>query len=828
MAYRDSATPAATDGTAVCYHCGLPVPAGTNHAVRVLGESRPMCCAGCAAVASAIVEGGLEDYYRYRTARPAGRAELVPAELEELALYDREAVQRSFVHRAGEEREASLVIEGIVCAACAWLSERHVRELPGVREFIVNYTTHRARLRWDAQQIKLSEILAAIEAIGYRAYPFDPERQERVQRNERAQMLKRIAVAGAGMMQVMMVAVGLYAGDHGGMGADTRSLLRWVSFAFATPVVLYAARPFFGAAGRDLRRRTLGMDVPVALAVAGAYAASVWATLSGTGEVYFDSITMFVFFLLVGRFLEMLARHRTGEQVEALVHQRPTVARRVEAAGECVVAALELVPGDRVRVRPGETIPADGVIEDGGSSVDESLLTGEPLPRRRGRGQRVVGGSINVESPLTVRVDAVGEDSVLASVIRLLDRAQAEKPRAAATADRVASWFVGGVLLTALAVYAFWYWYDPSRAFWVTLAVLVVTCPCALSLATPAAITAATGALGRLGLLATRGHALETLAQTRDMVFDKTGTLTYGRPELVSVSPAPGLDAEQCLRWAAALERESGHPVAQAFVACVETPPPADELHAEPGSGIAGRVDGRRLRIGRPAWVVPAGRPAVPGDVELRSEEDTVVWLGDESVVLAEFRLRDRLRPDVATAIDELRALGMRLRILSGDAPAAVAATGRAAGIEDAVGGLSPQGKLEAVRQLQHEGRVVSMVGDGVNDAPVLAGADVSVAMSGGTSLAQASADVVLLSDRLARLPQAIRVARRCRRIVRQNLAWAVAYNLIAVPLAATGWLTPWMAAIGMSASSLIVVMNALRLRDLPARDERDGGGDLR
>lgn len=781
-----------------------------------------MCCPGCAAVARAIVEGGLEDYYRYRTVTPTGQRERVPDILSELTLYDREEVQRSFVSGTGEQREAALILEGIVCAACAWLSERHVKDLPGVVDFSVNYTTHRARLSWDETRIKLSDVLMAISAIGYRAHPFDPSRQEGVYRQERARMLKQLAVAGLGMMQVMMVAVGLYAGDYGGMSPETRSLLRWISFAFATPVVFYAARTFFSAAWRDLKRRALGMDVPVALAVATAYGASTWATLIGTGEVYFDSVTMFVFFLLVGRFLEMLARHRAGQTVEALVHLKPTMARRLDRDGETAVVASELIVGDSVRVRPGEVIPADGLVTEGTSSVNESLLTGEYLPCRRVVGDVVVGGSINVESPLTVRVAAVGADSVLSAVIQLLDRALAEKPRLAIVADRVAGWFVGGLLLMATGVYAFWSWYDPARAFWVTLSVLVVTCPCALSLAMPVALTAATGTLSRLGLLATRGHVLEALSRTTDIVFDKTGTLTYGRPELVSVAVAEGEDIERCLCWAAALEQDSEHPVAQAFRVYIDTPLPATALFAEPGSGITGQVEGRQLRIGRPDWVARTDMMAEPRSFGVGTAEDGVVWLADETRVLAEFRLRDRLRPGVSQAIEALRMLGLRVHMLSGDTQAAVTDVAQRVGVNEAIGGLTPADKLAALRHLQAAGATVAMVGDGVNDAPVLAGADVSVALASGAQLAHASADMVLLSDRLLRLPQAVVVSRRCLRIVKQNLTWAVGYNLMAVPLAASGWLTPWMAAIGMSASSLVVVMNALRLRDLP---ETDGKG---
>ncbi|HID48478.1 MAG TPA: heavy metal translocating P-type ATPase, partial [Chromatiales bacterium] len=510
-----------------CFHCGLPVPPGSRYEVEIEGQARPMCCPGCQAVAQAIVDGGLGDYYRHRTAASVTARSPVPEELRELDIYDQPRVQRSFVRQESGDRpqlrQASLILEGIVCAACVWLNERHVGSLPGVEEFRVNYSTHRASVKWDDSVIHLSDILRAIAAIGYVAHPFDPGRQERIYKKERHQALKRLAVAGLGAMQVMMLAVAMYAGDYYGMEARLELFFRWVSLVIATPVVLYAARPFFQGAWRDLRRRQLGMDVPVALAIGGAYLASCWATLSQGGEVYFDSVTMFTFFLLVGRYLEMAARHRAGQAAEELVKLLPAVATRVTPDGEEVVAVAELRPGDRVRIRPGDSIPADGRVVEGRSSVDESLLTGESLPLARRVGEALVGGSVNVESPLLMEVEKVGEDTVLAAIQRLLDRAQSEKPRLASLADRVAGWFVAVILVLAVLTGWWWWQHDPARAGWVVLSMLVVTCPCALSLATPAALTAATGSLTRMGVLTTRGHALET--QIRDEIISDSGYL---------------------------------------------------------------------------------------------------------------------------------------------------------------------------------------------------------------------------------------------------------------------------------------------------------------
>ena len=852
-----------------CYHCGLPVPEGSPEGSKlrrvVLGEERVFCCPGCLAVAGAIVDAGLEDYYRHRTETPDGPPDPL-APLAGLDLYDTEQVQRSFVHVAeGDVREASLMLEGITCAACVWLSERHVKALPGVLDFSVNYSTHRARARWDASRVQLSRILQAVHEIGYRAHPFDPGRQEVSFKRERDRALRRLAVAGLGMMQVMMIAVALWLG-HGVAGQeDMMHFLRWVALFIATPVVVYAGASFFTSAWRDVRQRRLGMDVPVALAIGSTYLASVWATVTGSHEhVYFESVTMFVFFLLTGRYLEMAARQRAGQATEALGRLLPAVATRLIDTGEEQVSVTELSPGDRVRIRPGEPVPADGVVESGRSSVDESLLTGESLPRARARGDGLTGGTVNVESPLVMRVEQVGADTVLSAIQRLLDRAQTQKPRLAVMAERGTGWFVGAVLvLTVLVGLVWWLWIDPARAFWVMVAMLVVSCPCALALATPAAITAATGALTGRGLLTARGEALEGLAGVTDVVFDKTGTLTEGRLSLRGVEVLGPLDRGACLRMAAALEVGSGHPVARALLEAAEDEVTAGACEAStfaaegrshgggvlapeagadgdgmwerpsaakgeapdddgprtfPGLGVEGWVHGRRVRLGSPRFVAELIGGEAGGHLlevaRQHTQHGTVIALGDEAGPLALFTLEDRLRPDALPTVEALRERGLNLHVFSGDDPATVKRLAEGLGIEDARGGLTPADKLAALEALETQGARVAMVGDGVNDAPVLSRATVSVAMAGGTQLAQASADMILYRDQLSVLPAGLDKARETARVIRQNIGWAIGYNSIALPVAAVGLITPWIAALGMSLSSLLVVVNALRLRD--------------
>jgi len=796
-----------------CYHCGLPVPEDSDYRVEIQGALREMCCHGCQAVAQAIVDGGLTSFYDHRETQSRKAEDLVPEELRRFELYDQPARQQSFVHTDdANHKSASLILEGITCAACIWLNERHVNALPGVSDFSVNYSTHRARVSWDDSQLHLSDILKAITAIGYVAHPFDPGRQEAVQKKEKSAALRRLAVAGLGAMQVMMLAIAMYAGDYSGMESGMRTFMRWVSLILTLPVVLYSAAGFFITAWRDLRRRHLSMEVPVSLAIGGAFGASVWSTVYGGAEVYYDSVCMFAFFLLTSRYLEMGARHRAGEAAEALVKLLPATASRLEDAGEQVVAVSELAPGDRVMVRPGETIPADGRVSEGRSSVDESLLTGESLPRPRESGDELVGGSVNVESPLVMIVEKVGEETLVSAIVRLLDRAQTEKPRMAQLADHVAGWFVGVLLIVATLVAVYWAIQAPGQAFAITLSVLVVTCPCALSLATPTAVTAASGALTRMGLLTTRGHALEILAQVSHVLFDKTGTLTRGILQLSNVQLlAPGqVDRDRALAISAALESGSEHPVAKALSAHVENLLRVEDLTALPGQGMQGEIEGRRYRIGNPAYVADLSAVPVP---ETGASDATQVLLGDEGGLLARFELRDELRADAVAAIRNLRECGLEVEILSGDAQGAVQRVAGQLGVDRARSGMRPDDKLARVRELQAEGHRVAMIGDGVNDAPVLAGADVSIAMGQGAQLAHASADMVVLSERLCVLAEGVRKARATRTVIKQNLAWAILYNIAAVPMAAAGLVAPWMAAIGMSFSSLVVVFNALRLK---------------
>lgn len=796
-----------------CFHCGLPIPQGASFIVNIDDRDQAMCCSGCQAVAQAIVANQLTDFYKFRTDIGSRPEDLIPEQLRDLQVYDSADLQRSFVRETeGSVREASLILEGIVCAACVWLNEHHVKQIPGVLDFRVNYSTHRAILRWDTSQLKLSTVLQAISEIGYHAHPFDPGRLESLQKKEKSAALRRIAVAGLGMMQVMMVAAAMYIGAVSDMDLQMRNFLRWISLVMTVPVVFYSARVFFQSAWRDLRRGRFGMDVPVSIGIGIAFTASVWATLTGGGEVYFDSVTMFTFFLLTGRYLEMNARHKAGQVAEELVRLMPATATLLKDGVQEVIPVSQLVSGDRVLIKPGEVVPADGSVLEGISSTNEALLTGESLPCRKTEGDKLVGGTVNIESPLTMQVSQVGDHTVLASIIRLLERAQAEKPELARLAEKVSSRFVPLILLTATAVFFYWHQHEPDQAFWIALSVLVITCPCAFSLATPTALTAATGLLTSRGVLTTRGHALETLARIDELVLDKTGTLTYGQLAVVDFQTLGQMSEPECKQLAVGLEQASEHPVAKAITQLSTTVYPMTQLSSESGRGVQGYWRDECYRLGTLSFVAELTQVELPTHL-MNNSVYSQVYLGSKAGWLAQITLTDQIRAGASEALKALNDLGIKVTLLSGDHPAVVQQVAVQLGITKALGGQLPADKLSYVKALQAQGKVVAMVGDGVNDAPVLAGAAVSIAMGSGSQLAQASADMVLLSENLQQLPFAINTSKRMQTIIKQNFAWTIGYNLIAIPLAATGLVAPWMAAIGMSASSLIVVLNSLRLK---------------
>ncbi len=777
-----------------CYHCGERLPAAPAW-VAFDGRPQAFCCHGCATAAQWIRDADLGDYYSLRS--DAGAR--VDAEAADLGAWDGAELLAEHTVPVPGGCEITVLTDGMRCAACAWLIDRALARSPGVLEAGANAVTGRIRIAWDPARTRLSAVLAQLAMLGYRPYLAGDPAAERQRVQERRQWLLRLGVAGLGAMQTMMLSEAAYLDFGHHMSVPTRDLFRWFTLLVCTPVVFYSGWPFIEGAWHGLRRRRPGMDVLVAGSTLLAYLASVVATVRGEAQVWFDAAAMFVFLLLLARLLEQRARRIASAQVDTLARARPVLAVRERAdGGRESVPLSALRAGDVACVAVGEAVPADGELLDPQASFEEALLTGESRPVAKRRGEPVYAGTHCRETPARLRITGIGAATRLSQLTRLVEQAQAQRPPLAQLADRIGAWFVVVVLLAALAVYVGWRLVEPDRAFEVVLSLLVVSCPCALSLAVPTALAAASGALARRGILPVRSGALDRLAAVTDVVFDKTGTLSRVDPVLGQVELFTELDEARAGAIAAALERDSGHPLAAAFAAA-DDGLAVEGLQLVPGQGLAGRVDGRDWRLGAAPFA--AGRA-----------DDGRLWLGDGERAHACFTLREGVRPDAAATVRALESLGLAVHVASGDGADAVQRMAATLGIADARARQRPQDKLALVRELQAQGRTVAMVGDGLNDAPVLAGADVSLAMGEGAALAQRAADLVLTAPELRRVPAAIVLARRTRRIIRENFAWAVGYNLIALPLAATGQVTPGWAALGMALSSLVVTINASRL----------------
>ena len=705
--------------------------------------------------------------------------------------------------------ESSLTIDGMDCAACSLEIERRVLEVDGVERADVNPASGRAVVHWNPARTRASRIAAAIEAGGYRAYPTLSPEAEAARSKQRRTLLWRLFVAGFCMMQVMMYAVPVYVAAPGTMSDDIAMLLQWASWVLTVPVVLFSAAPFITGALRDLAARRIGMDVPVALGIVVTFVASTGAAFDPGGifgrETWFDSLTMFVFFLLGTRYLEARARDAAAATLEDLARRMPETAERVLPDGtRATIPARRLRAGDVVCVRPGQPFPADGSVAEGSTAVDEAMLTGESLPVRRAVGDEVVAGSFNLVSPVLVRVRKSAADTRWAQIVAIMERAAVERPPIVRAIDRVASPFLWAVLLCALGAAIAWWFIDPARSVGVAVAVLIVTCPCALSLAAPSAMLASAAALAKRGVLVRRMAALETLAKAHLVVFDKTGTLTEDALVLSQVVPLSTLGRDQVLARAAALAQASLHPLSRALASARPDVEAMSDVAEVVGRGVQGLdAQGRVWKLGAAAFV---------SEGPLYRGEETSAWLSVDGEPVARFGFDERLRADAHAAIAALRAEGLRVALVSGDAPQAAERVGRMLGCDDIVGGASPEDKLAYVKRAQARGLVVAMVGDGVNDGPVVARADVSIAIGQRAPLVNAQADFTSLHARVADVVATRRLALRTMRIVRQNLAWSAVYNAACVPLAMVGLLPPWLAGLGMAASSIAVVLNAGRL----------------
>jgi len=907
-----------------CFHCGDPVPEPPFH-TDILGQSREMCCMGCQLASQSIVEAGLEQYYLDRS--EINRTASLPTQLTRLEAYDHDEIKSQFVYAQDGMSVAELSVNNLRCAACTWLIESRLDELDGISQCQVNLTNQRMRVVWDEDKLPISRILGVINEIGYEAKPYRQDTHEAMLARHNSQMLLRLGIAALGSMQAMMYAVAIYFGEYSDMLIFQRDFLRWVSLFVSTPVFFYAGVPFFTSAWSAIRARQVNMDVPVSIALVVTFFASLYATITGQGETYFDSVSMFIFFLLAGRYIEHNARLKAATMANDLVVVEPVLVQKIaedkDAAARILqlieqntlnntaldsdvlsdnnaeqvlnsnnnlatngttttaktmpnfkqsmdaniqqltsriaqdwqqvnhkpsnIAQTEAVPekrqmvtahslqvGDIIMVEAGSEIISDGILLSSTATVSQSLLTGEGDLIIKTQGDYIVGGAQNDSQPFEMLVTALPEDSQIGLIDRLMNRAMSEKPKLAQQADKLARWFVARILVLSALVFIGWYIVDPSQAIWATVAVLVATCPCALSLATPIALTVATNRLASYGFLTTRGHTLQTLAEITHVAFDKTGTLTYGKPNLLNIerlatndtTAASNEEKDKLLAIAAALEVGSRHPIAHALLtAAYQLHLPATQaLQYYPAGGVEAMIDGVLYRIGHVDFALDRTGHAANADNNLiidlathRASSAVVLSCQNSQSnawqALAGFYFNDKVRDSAPSMLAALKKSGIEPVMLTGDPSPQALVMAEELGMKAAYNGLSPTDKVNHIQALQAKGAVVLMVGDGINDAPVLAAADVSTSIAGAADLAQVSSDSIILNGQIEAITAAKRIADKTKRIIKQNLRWALIYNSSVLIPAALGYVPPWLAAIGMSLSSLFVVLNALRLK---------------
>lgn len=799
-----------------CYHCGEDILPGQNHSVMISKKERNMCCPGCAAVASAICEFGLTDYYQQRNTLAPKANPLIPEELEKLALYDHPRVQASLTKDLGEHLlEIELILEGISCPACSWLCESRLKRLNGIKMAEVNFSNHRALIHWDSKQLSLSNILQAIQTIGYQAHPYNIKNEITVTEKQRKAQQRNLGITGVLGMQVMMLSIALYFGESQDMEAGTVNIFHWINLALTTPVFFIAGMPFLKKAVRDLKILNVSMDLAVSLGLSIAYVASIMNTIRESGDVYYDTIVMFIFFISLSRYFEFMQRRKTIQENNATLRVMPTIATRINSRNnnQESVAVAELTVDDRLIIKPGETIAADCLVTSGASVVDESMITGESLPVNKQVGDRIIAGTTNIESSLEARVCKIGNDTVVASIQRLIDQAQSEKPGLTQLSDRVASWFIFTVICIALAVVFYHGLYEVDAWLATTISILIVSCPCALSLATPTALIATVASLMKEGVIVKHSEALGKFRKLSHIIFDKTGTISEGRITLDSIIPCGPLEKSEYHEIAAAIESQSEHPVAKALTDKINIHTKVESRRNFPGMGISAIIENQKYYLGNRHFLENiAGISVDPGTIP-DSDSRNIVLLGNEMALLAIFILQDKIKPSLPALIQYIKNRNITSLLLSGDQKTITEKIAHDNNIDQWQGELLPGDKLQLLTSLQNRGGIVAMVGDGINDAPILARADVAIAMGTGTDIAKLNADIIMLNSDLTALSKMFKVVSFSRKIIIQNISWAIFYNLIALPVAILGYLQPWMAAIGMSLSSIVVIFNANRIR---------------
>ena len=823
-----------------CYHCGLTLNKEKVPPLSILGKPRSFCCLGCRSVSQLIVENGIEEYYQFRESQALSSSDEIKEEAvnQRWHIYDDITFQRSFVkHIDDQVREAHLLLERIRCAACVWLNEQYLQGLNGIIDVSVDYTSHQLRVRWDNDKIVLSQILQAIESIGYQAHPFESSTREKLIAEEKRKSLGRLIFSAILSMEVMAHALATY--KLGGVDAQGNLQLweiigRWTDLLVVTALMAYVGRDFFSSAWRDLKNYHIGMDVPIVIGLSAAFIGSFIATINQNAHVYFDSIAMFLTLMLAARYYELKGRLLAAASFDRLLKITPQIAYKTNSDGqEQEVLVSDLSPDDLISIRPGQTIPVDGILQEGRCYLNEAQLTGEVLPVVKSSGDTLYAGSCSIDQQLLIKVTKSVNHSTIQNIIQAMKEGLESKPNIAVLADRVAKWFVLGLIILTLLTSLFWLSHDPSQALAITISVLMVTCPCALALATPVALSLTTGLLSEKGILPLDLSVIDRISSVDVIAFDKTGTLTTGKPQLdeILVINKNDCSAKECLLIAATLEAGSEHPIAKAIQDKYKESKPIESnlktldvknIKNVPGLGIEGLINGKIWKIGSFNSQTKLTDSLKQRITQARKHRKIVVALLCNEAVKCLFVFSDPLRAHTHNVIKKLKEQGLKkIAIISGDHQDSVNAVGRSLGADISYGGMKPTDKLRWIQEQQSQGHRVIFVGDGINDAPILAAADVSVSFSEATDLAQMSSHFIFINPNLSKMPFMIKASKQTYNVIQQNFIWALLYNLIAIPFAAIGWIPPWGAALGMSISSFIVILNAMRLKQL-LRDKKE------
>ena len=807
-----------------CFHCGQAIPEGDLILKPINGEEQKFCCHGCASVCEVIYEAGMQSFYQ-RT--PDG--ELLsppPPPNRDIEFYDYDEVQSQFVGDLGDRREITLMSEAIHCAACVWLIEHTMAKMEGIQLTSVNFTNKQIKVRWDNNVVKLSEIIKKLNSIGYDATPYDASASEQAYRKANRDLLYRLGFAGFAMMNVMWFSVALYSGAA--EDQEFRSYFHWLEFIIASATLAYSGQPFLKGAWTSIRSKTVGMDVSISLGMLTTFAYSTWVTMhpESLGDVYFDTLIDFMFLLLIGRYLEAISKNKAIDASRRLMDLQPKVARQLQSGEPHIVPVRTLLKGSHILVKPGDKFPVDGIVLEGQSMVNEAMLSGESREISKSEGDSVSAGTINVDGSLTVQVSAILQDTKLGKIVHLVEEAQGSKAPIQCTADKIMPWFVTVTITLAVASFVYWFFNAGIEfAIMTGTAVLIITCPCAFGLATPMAIAVASGVSARHGILVKNGAVLETLNKVEHFVFDKTGTLTKGEMKVVDSAWIEGVDEKEIFIQAASIESKSEHSLGLAVTESVKETYSLSasswleikHFKAFPGKGVTAYIGEDFFNIGTAKWL-QLQNISLPDELlelsKLRAAEaKTAIWISKNNQIQGVVFLEDEIRPEAKTLIRRLKAKGKQVTLLSGDQAIVANQVAERLGGMQVIAEVLPEDKNQVIRDLQSTGQQVAMVGDGVNDAPALVRADVGIALGSGTDVSMDSADIVLINDHILAVSTAVELSERTLRTVKQNIASSIAYNIIMVPLAMSGLLTPLIAAITMPLSSLVVIGNAARIR---------------